>query len=228
MMARKLLVVPLAADVAGIDAVLGQGARAVGIAGEQQVAVVVEVADDGDARRRSGRALRRSAGTAAAASSVLTVTRTSSLPARASAATCRTVDRDVGRVGVGHGLHDDRMPRADGHAADGGGDGGPAQQRWHAGNITRPQAPLLRPFLPRFRFPVRFVHASPPTCPSCRAPRSPAWRDSSPSGASPTPSWRPGSTPPTSGSSPEPGSASAGSVAPARPRRPWPPRRSGG
>ena len=36
-------------DVAGIDAVLGEGAGAVGILLEEDVAVVMEVADDGDA-----------------------------------------------------------------------------------------------------------------------------------------------------------------------------------
>ena len=46
----EVVVVLLAdVDVAGIDAVLGQGAGAVGILLEKDVAVVVEVADDGDA-----------------------------------------------------------------------------------------------------------------------------------------------------------------------------------
>ena len=56
---RELLVAPLAgADVAGIDAVLVERLRAVGIAREQQVAVVVEVADErrGDSRRRASAA----------------------------------------------------------------------------------------------------------------------------------------------------------------------------
>ena len=45
------VVVVLAADggVAGVDAVLGESARGGGIFLEQEVAVVVEVADDGDA-----------------------------------------------------------------------------------------------------------------------------------------------------------------------------------
>ena len=47
---RELLVAALAgADVAGIDAVLVERRRAVGVARQQQVAVVVEVADE---RRR--------------------------------------------------------------------------------------------------------------------------------------------------------------------------------
>ena len=46
----EIVVVLLAdVDVAGIDAVLGEGAGAVGILLQQEVAVVVEVADDGDA-----------------------------------------------------------------------------------------------------------------------------------------------------------------------------------
>ena len=46
----EVVVVLLAdVDVAGIDAVFGEGAGAVGILLEEDVAVVVEVADDGDA-----------------------------------------------------------------------------------------------------------------------------------------------------------------------------------
>ena len=54
-------------------------------------------------------------GTAAAASSRSTVRRTSSEPARASAAIWRVVAFDVGGVGVGHRLHDDRRAAANGH-----------------------------------------------------------------------------------------------------------------
>ena len=57
-------------------------------------------------------------GTAAAASSRSTVMRTSSEPARASAATCCAVAFDVGGVGIGHRLHDDRRAAADHDAAD--------------------------------------------------------------------------------------------------------------
>ena len=88
------VVVRLAADirVAGIDAVLGERARALRIFLEQQVAVVVEVADDRHRHAERGAAYRQSSGTAAAAASVFTVTRTSSEPARASAITWLTVD----------------------------------------------------------------------------------------------------------------------------------------
>src|SRR3979411_1610903 len=67
----------------------------------------------------------RICGTAAAASSRSTVIRTSSEPARERAATgARTCpprrDRpvDIGRIGVGHRLHDDRRAAADGDIAD--------------------------------------------------------------------------------------------------------------
>ena len=56
-------------------------------------------------------------GTAAAASSRSTVTRTSSEPACASAATWATVEVDIRRVGVGHRLHDDRRAAAKRHGA---------------------------------------------------------------------------------------------------------------
>ena len=57
-------------------------------------------------------------GTAAAACSVLTVTRTNSDPARASAMTWLTVDGHIGGVRIGHGLHDDRMIAPYPHTSD--------------------------------------------------------------------------------------------------------------
>jgi len=59
----------------------------------------MEVADDGHAQALLLESLDN-VGMALAASSLLTVTRTTSLPARARAATCLMV-RDVGGVGVG-------------------------------------------------------------------------------------------------------------------------------
>src|SRR5207245_9068689 len=44
----EIHVAVLGADVAGVDAVLGEGGGAGGVLGEQQVAVVVKVADDRD------------------------------------------------------------------------------------------------------------------------------------------------------------------------------------
>ena len=86
-----MLVGPARAHVAGIDAVFGQGGRAVLVPGKEEVTVVVEIAEMGTCTPMRSRPATM-AGTAAAAASVFTVTRTSSLPARANSATCRTVD----------------------------------------------------------------------------------------------------------------------------------------
>ena len=51
-MVAEVLVAVLGADVAGVDAVLGERPRAGGILRQQEVAVVVEVADDRDVRPR--------------------------------------------------------------------------------------------------------------------------------------------------------------------------------
>jgi hypothetical protein len=86
----EVLVGALAAHVTGIDAVLREGLGAGGVLGEKQVAVVVKIPNDRD---RDADPVQAStiAGTAAAASSLFTVTRTSSLPALARAATCAIV-----------------------------------------------------------------------------------------------------------------------------------------
>ena len=81
-----------AADVAGVDAVLCQRFGAGRVRPQQLVAVEMEVADDRHGDARAARAVATMRGTAAAASSVLTVTRTSSEPACASARTCCAVD----------------------------------------------------------------------------------------------------------------------------------------
>ena len=60
-------------------------------------------------------------GTAAAAASLLTVTRTSSEPARASAMHLADGAGDVGGVGIGHRLHHDGCIAADAHSAHRGG-----------------------------------------------------------------------------------------------------------
>ena len=81
----------LEADVAGIDAPLGERLGAGGVLGQQRVAVVVEVADQGHARRPSAPRRSRMRGTALAASSRSTVMRTISEPARARSAVWRAV-----------------------------------------------------------------------------------------------------------------------------------------
>jgi len=62
----------------------------------------------------------RICGTAAAASSRSTVMRTISEPARERAADLGHRAFDVGGVGIGHRLHDDRRAAADGDIADHG------------------------------------------------------------------------------------------------------------
>ena len=58
------------------------------------------------------------------------------------------------------------MPGAYGHAADGGGHGGPARERWHAREYNAAPGPFLRPV----QVSVRFVHAFPdlPRRAACR------------------------------------------------------------
>ena len=88
---RELLVAALAgADVARVDAVLVERGGAGRIAGEQQVPVVVEVADERRVQPASSMRWRIS-GTAAAASGMFTVMRTISEPASASAMHCAAV-----------------------------------------------------------------------------------------------------------------------------------------
>ena len=104
----------------GLMRYLARARGAVGIFRQQQVAVVVEVADDGHAQ-----ALRREPvddlGTAAAASSLLTVTRTSSEAGAGQRGDLPDGAVDVRGVGVGHGLHHNRCIAAHADAADGGG-----------------------------------------------------------------------------------------------------------
>ena len=78
---REVLVVALGADVARVDPVLGERRGHLRVLDQQLVAVVVEVADDRHVDARGRRSLRIISGTAAAACSLLTVTRTSCEPA---------------------------------------------------------------------------------------------------------------------------------------------------
>jgi hypothetical protein len=118
----EVLIVPLTTDVSGIDAVLSQRSGAVGILGEEQVTVVVEVPDDGNReaepieplqdgghRRRRGFIVDRDSYQFAAGARQL----------------CHLPHgpRHIGRVGVGHRLDDDRMIGPDPNTTDGGSDG---------------------------------------------------------------------------------------------------------
>ena len=107
----------LEADVARIDAVLVEGLGAGGILGEQRVAVVMEVAD-----QRHGRAHRRQpvADMRHGLGGLVAVDRDAH-DLRARAGKLGRLPRGrlhVGRVSVGHRLHDDRRLAADRDAAD--------------------------------------------------------------------------------------------------------------
>ena len=98
--------------VAGIDAVLGQGARRGGIFLEQDVAVVVEVADDGDADAALVEAFDDGGN---GGGGVFVVDGDADDLRAGEGQGCNLVDGalDVGGVGVGHRLDDDRDFPAD-------------------------------------------------------------------------------------------------------------------
>src|SRR5439155_23593250 len=107
----EVVVAAFGPDVARVDAVFRQRPRALGILGQQQVAVVVKVADDrnvyggddgGDRARRLIRVHRHADELAAG---------------RVQRAHLRRGRGDVGGVGVGHRLDDDWMGAAHLHAA---------------------------------------------------------------------------------------------------------------
>ncbi len=120
---RELLVAALAvAHVAGIDAVLVERAGAIGILGEQDVAVVVKIADDGSVAarveqtlldfRHRGRRFRHVHGDANQFRSGL-----------GEFEALLRGGGDVGGVGVGHRLDDDGRAAAHLHLADLDADG---------------------------------------------------------------------------------------------------------
>ncbi len=107
----EVLVAVLGADVAGVDAVLGERGGAVGILGEQQVAVVVEIADDWDVDlahdvRHGARGVFGVDGDAHQLGAGLV-----------EGADLRRRRGGVGGIGVGHGLDDDGVGRAHLNAA---------------------------------------------------------------------------------------------------------------
>ena len=101
----------------GLIRYLASASRALRVAGEEQVPVVVEVAHDRHGHAARARAPRRCRGTAFAASSLFTVTRTSSLPGAPERRHLPDRGLHVGGVGVGHRLHDHRVAAADLHPA---------------------------------------------------------------------------------------------------------------
>ena len=127
---RELLVAALGADVAGIDAVLGQRRRRLGVLRQQQVAVVVEVADErhvdpepvelgADDRDRLGG---------------LVVVDGDAHQLRSGVGELRDLDGGgvgIGGVGVRHRLDDDRVRRSDRDVADQHGQGRAADDGVH-------------------------------------------------------------------------------------------------
>ena len=111
----------LEADIAGIDAVLVERLGAGRIVGQQRVAVVMEVADD----RHVHAHLRQPLLDVRHGGGGLVAVDRDAHDFGAGAGQRRHLARgalDVGRVGVGHRLHDDRRVAADGDAADIDGD----------------------------------------------------------------------------------------------------------
>ncbi len=129
----EVLVAPLRADVAGIDAILGERGRALRVLGEQQMAVVVEVSDHGhrdtghDVRHRLGRRL------------IVDRHPHQLAPRLVQRPYLRRGGVHVGGVGVGHRLDDDRVVAAHFDAAHVHADGLPAVILGHGLNI-RPTA----------------------------------------------------------------------------------------
>ena len=127
-------------DIAGIDAVLGEKPGAVGKLGQQQMAVVVEVADDGNGnalRFESPEDIGQGGG-----GGVRVDRDTDEFRSRASERRNLTDGRGgVRRVRVGHGLNDDRMRSADQYASDSGGYGLSAVDSSHT------KIPIMDPIL---------------------------------------------------------------------------------
>ena len=113
----------LEADVAGVDAILVERFGAGGVLGQQRVAVVVEVAD----QRHAHAHLRQAVADVRHGLGGLVAVDGDAHELGAGAGERRRLAGgalDVGRVGVGHRLHDDRGIAADDDAADVDGDRG--------------------------------------------------------------------------------------------------------
>src|SRR5712692_1461756 len=135
----EVLVVMLAAHIARIDAVLGQRPGAGGVLGEQDVAVVVEVADD--------RRLHLTDDLGDGARGLFIVDRHAH---EFAAGGVQRLDLghgagDVGRVRIGHGLDDDGALAADLDAAHVHQDGLPALRATHIGSNIPSEAPSEGP-----------------------------------------------------------------------------------
>ncbi len=124
------------ADVAGIDAVFVQRLGAGGVIGQKLVADVVEVADE----RHIDAAQHQPVADVGDGGSRLVAIHGDAHDLGAGAPEGRHLADgrlDVGRVRVGHGLDDDRMPTADHHRSDGDRDGPAPRLRAGAGEFGR-------------------------------------------------------------------------------------------
>jgi hypothetical protein len=106
-----LVLLVLEADIAGVDAVFVERLRAASVFGEQLVADVVKVAH----QRRRDAPFEKPLLDARHGSRRLIAVDGDAHEFRAGRRQCRHLPRrrlDVGRVGIGHRLHDDRRPAA--------------------------------------------------------------------------------------------------------------------
>ena len=121
----KVIVTPFGADIARVDAVFRQRARTGGMLREQQVAVIVEVPDDGhiDFGNDGGHGACRVVGIDRHTHEFTTgcVQRTH----------LRGGGGHIGRIGIGHGLDDDRVRTANQNAAHADRYGGTSRTHGH-------------------------------------------------------------------------------------------------
>ena len=142
-----MLVVALGADVARVDPVLGERRGHLRVLGQQLVAVVVEVADD---RHVDAQAADLADHLGHGGGRLVGVDRHPD-ELRAGVRQARDLDRGrvrVGGVGVGHRLDDDRVRRADEHAADVDADASAGRRRTEAvgrahGGATPPRLRMM-------------------------------------------------------------------------------------
>ena len=131
--AEVVVVAAAHADVAGIDAVLGQGAGALGVLLQQDVSVVVKVANDGDGNPELIELLDN----ARDGGSGSVIVHRDAHQFRSGAGQGRSLldgAFDVGGIGIGHRLHDHGGIAAHLHLADGGRNCFSATYFRHAGH----------------------------------------------------------------------------------------------
>ena len=115
--AELFVLLVLEANVAGIDAVLVECFRAIGIVAKKRVADVMEIADQWDRHAEFAQLITDSRHSF---SGFITINRDAHEfgPGTGEIGHLFDGSRNVGRVRVGHRLHHDRRPAADNDAAD--------------------------------------------------------------------------------------------------------------